>query len=113
MYYRVLGNAHVGTAASRNNLGSALFALGMLPEAREQFELAAKVFASASPSQNEKVAVTLCNLGAVLLELGEREDALRSLIQARDICTVLFGNAHPNTNICVELLQEIEESECT
>jgi hypothetical protein len=104
---KVLGPEHPSTAASLNNLGYLLQAMGDYEGTRPYFERALAIFEKVLGPEHPHTAQSLNNLGYLLASMGDTEGALPYLERALAIWEKVLGPEHPHTQIVRRNLQSL------
>ncbi len=95
---------HPSVAASLHALAGVLQAQGDLPGAREHLERVLAIEKRLyGGREHYSTAITETNLGMLLAEMGEREDAVRLLVHAYQVFLAQLGPEHPYTQQLAQL----------
>ena len=89
-----LGDDHIDTANTANNMGIALGKLGRIDEAIVYLQRALEIRINHFGREHSQVAATLHNLGNVFQQGGRLEEAVNSFHEAKKLQEKLFGPYH-------------------
>jgi serine/threonine-protein kinase len=92
----ILGDAHVLTAETAQNLGAVSTVLGRPDEAVAAYAEALAIYVRIYPPNHPEFAVTLSNLADAESNLGRHADALAHYERAREVVTAGLGATHAN-----------------
>jgi tetratricopeptide (TPR) repeat protein len=93
----VLGEKHLATASSLNNLGDLLHSMGDYAGAQPYYEQALAICREVLGEKHPNTAASLNNLGALLDSMGDYAGAQPYYEQALAIFREVLGEKHPNT----------------
>ena len=108
---RIYGPLSPITAATHNNIGSALFQTKDFLQASKEYHKSLQILEKTLPENHPELASANNNVALAYYHMGKYEDALDRHTQAKHILEATFGTDHPNVALTLRCIGDVYRSQ--